>query len=101
MNRNDCLRWLERNGYREPPKSSCIGCPFQNDAQWRNLRDQSPDEWQDAVEIDRAIRHQPKFRGKQFMHRSMLPLDEVDLSTAEDRGQLNLFNNECEGMCGV
>jgi hypothetical protein len=20
---------------------------------------------------------------------------------AEDRGQLNLFNNECEGLCGV
>jgi hypothetical protein len=101
MNRNDCLRWLEHNGYGEPPKSSCIGCPFHNDTQWRALRDNSPDEWQDAIEIDRAIRDQPKFRGKQFMHRSMVPLDQVDLSTAEDRGQLNLFNNECEGMCGV
>jgi len=35
------------------------------------------------------------------MHRSLVPLDQVDLSTAEDRGQLNLFLNECEGMCGV
>ena len=101
MNRNDCLRWMERNGYPTPAKSSCIGCPYHSDAQWRDLRDQSPDEWQDAIEIDAAIRHQPGFRGQQFMHRSLKPLADVDLSTAEDHGQLNLFNNECEGVCGV
>jgi hypothetical protein len=100
LNRNDCLRWLERAGW-SAPKSSCIGCPFHSNHQWRELRDHSPDEWQDAIEVDRAIREQPGFRGKQFMHRSLKPLDEVDLSTAEDRGQLNMFINECEGMCGV
>jgi hypothetical protein len=35
------------------------------------------------------------------MHAQRVPLEQVDLSTAEDRGQLSLFNNECEGMCGV
>lgn len=33
--------------------------------------------------------------------RYCVPLDEVDLTTAEDRGQLTLWDNECEGMCGV
>jgi hypothetical protein len=99
MNRNDCLRWLERHGYPKPPKSACIGCPFHSNDQWRALRKMP--EWQDAVEVDRAIRKQPGFRGEQYMHRSLVPLDQVDLSTAEDHGQLNLFNNECEGMCGV
>jgi hypothetical protein len=28
------------------------------------------------------------------------PLSQVDLSTAEDHGQMN-FLSECEGMCGV
>ena len=28
MSRQDCLTWLRRYGYPEPPKSSCIGCPF-------------------------------------------------------------------------
>jgi hypothetical protein len=98
MKRSDCLRWLEAHGYPVPPKSSCIGCPFHSDAQWRSL---TPAEFADAVEVDRAIRHQPGFRGSQFMHRSLKPLDEVDFSTAEDRGQLDLFLNECEGMCGV
>lgn len=100
MSRNDCLRWLERNGYPPAPKSSCIGCPFHSNAQWRELRN-NPTEWQDAVEVDTAIRVQAGFRGQQFMHRSLVPLTEVDLSTAEDRGQLNLFVNECEGICGV
>jgi hypothetical protein len=100
MDRNDCLRWIERNGYPTPPKSACIGCPFHRDAQWRALRD-NPVEWQDAIEVDAAIRSQPKHRGKQYMHRSLVPLAEVDLRTLEDHGQLNLFNNECEGMCGV
>lgn len=101
MNRNDCLRWLERNGYPPAPKSSCIGCPFHSNHQWRELRDGPAEEWADAIEVDAAIREQPGFRGKQFMHRSLVPLPDVDLSTAEDRGQLNLFINECEGMCGV
>lgn len=101
LSRNDCLQWLKRHDYPIPPKSSCIGCPFHNNQQWRELRDHSPAEWQDAIEIDAAIRNQPKFRGQQFAHRSLKPLAEVDLSTAEDLGQLNLFNNECEGMCGV
>jgi hypothetical protein len=100
LNRNDCLRWIERHGYPQPPKSSCIGCPFHNDGQWRELR-KNPAEWQDAVAVDMAIRKQPGFRGEQYMHRSLVPLEQVDLSTAEDHGQLDLFNNECEGMCGV
>lgn len=101
MNRNDCIKWLERNGYQTPPKSACIGCPFHSDHYWRDMKLNRPDEWQNALEIDAAIRNQPKFHGQQFMHRSLKSLAEVDLSTAEDHGQLNLFNNECEGMCGV
>lgn len=96
--RQGCVRWLEAHGYPRPPKSACIACPFHNDAGWRGL---TPAEFADAVEVDVAIRHQPGFRGEQFVHRSMKPLSEVDLSTAEERGQGNLFINECEGMCGV
>jgi hypothetical protein len=98
MSRNDCLRWLERHDYPKPPKSSCIGCPFHSDTEWRSL---TTTEFADAVEVDTAIRRQPGFRGEQYMHRSLKPLSEVDLSTAEERGQGNLFNNDCEGMCGV
>ena len=101
MHRSDCLQWLARHDYPTPPKSSCIGCPFHSDAHWREMRDNTPAEWADAIAVDAAIRDAFKMKGKQFMHAKRIPLAEVDLSTAEDRGQLNLFNNECEGLCGV
>jgi len=99
-----CLRWLADNGYPAPAKSACIFCPYQNDEQLRARRDSAPDEWAAMVALDQNLRTPEmvgRFLGSQFIHRSCVPLDEVDLSTAEDRGQLNMFNNECEGMCGV
>lgn len=107
MHRRDCIAWLARRGYPTPPKSSCIGCPFHDDRYWRTMRDERPDEWQDAVELDRLIRTPvdtlgvPRLRQQQFMHRSLKPLDQVDLSTQADHGQLDLFGHECEGLCGV
>lgn len=101
ISRQECLRWFERKGYPLPPKSSCIGCPFHSDHEWRAVR-ADPQSWADALEIDAAIRNPGRgMRPEQFMHRSCVPLAEVDLSTAEDHGQADMFNNECEGMCGV
>ena len=100
MSRSDCLAWMERKGYPLPPKSSCIGCPFHSDHEWRLIK-ADPVSWADALEVDAAIRQQPGIKGQQFMHRSCVPLDQVDLSTAADHGQIDMFNNECEGMCGV
>ena len=100
ISRNDCLQWMVRHDYPAPPRSSCLGCPFHNAAEWRAIK-ADPELWKDVVEVDAAIRNQPGFKGEQYAHRSMVPLSEVDLSTDEDRGQLNMFNNECEGMCGV
>lgn len=101
MSRWDCLRWMEKNGYPTPPKSSCIGCPFHSDHEWRAIKS-DPEAWADAVEIDRIIREPARgMKGTQYAHRSRVPLEEVDLSTAEDHGQIDLFGNECEGMCGL
>jgi hypothetical protein len=54
MSRWDCIQWMAKHGYPEPPKSSCIGCPFHSDNEWRALRD-DPESWADAVEIDKII----------------------------------------------
>ncbi len=102
MSRRDCLRWLERHGYPLPPKSACIGCPFHSDAAWRHIRDTDPEAWADVVNLDRTIRTGFRgIRGEVYLHRSAVPLDQVDLTTEADRGQLDLWPNECEGMCGV
>jgi hypothetical protein len=66
------------------------------------MRDHDPDAWADAVSVDRTIRIGFRgIRGEVYLHRSAMPLDQADLSTAADRGQLDLWLNECEGMCGV
>ena len=104
MTRWDCELWLTRHGYPIPPKSSCVFCPYKSDSQWRALKDNDPVGWAHAVAVDAALRTDDqvaRFRGELYAHRSCKPLPEADLSTAEDRGQINMFNEECEGMCGV
>lgn len=100
MTRTDCLKWMSDHGYEKPPKSSCIGCPYKGNAQWRELRER-PDEWADAVAFDASMRYD-RIEGEAYLHRSLVPLPMVDLRTEQDRGQLDLFSDaECEGMCGV
>ena len=100
MSRQDCLQWMARNGYSQPPRSACIGCPFHSNHEWRRMRKDEPLEWQDAVQFDAAIRHAGGMERATYLHRSCVPLAEVDLDTPEDRGQRDWIN-ECEGMCGV
>lgn len=101
MRRYDCLLWLERHGYPTPPKSACIGCPYTSDARWRERKEREPEEWLQAVEMDRQLRlgDARGMNGTEYMHRSCKPLDEVDFSV-DDR-QMDLFINECEGVCGL
>jgi hypothetical protein len=102
MSRCDCFAWLRRHDYPIPPKSACIGCPFHDNGRWRDMREHDPKAWADAIEVDRALRTGLHgIRGEIFLHRSCVPLELADLSTAADRGQLDLWPNECEGMCGV
>lgn len=90
MSRKDCVRYLTERGWGSTPKSACIGCPFHGNAAWRRLRDNSPDEWADAVAFDEAIRNAPKgsrsgIRPEQFLHRSLLPLAEAPIDRVSRR----------------
>ena len=100
MSRNDCMDWLGKKGYKVPPKSSCLGCPYHNDELWRWIKYNYPDEFEETCKVDDAIRTIERTNQTQFMHRSLKPLRDVDFRTMEEMGQLN-FLDECEGMCGV
>jgi hypothetical protein len=99
MRRYDCLLWLEKNGYPRPPKSACTFCPFHNRQQWLSL---TKEEMADAIKVDESIRTlwTQDNKAEFFLHSSLRPLAEVDLSDP-NADQFDLFNNECEGMCGV
>ncbi|MFF8958607.1 hypothetical protein [Streptomyces sp. NPDC014894] len=92
--RADCVRYLTSIGLAGTPKSSCLGCPFHGNAQWRAIRDHSPEEWADVVAFDAAIREGNaranatgnRLLGQAFLHRSRVPLDEAPIdhvTTAE------------------
>jgi hypothetical protein len=102
MSRWDCIRWLEARGL-DAPKSACIGCPFHDNDRWRAMKRDAPEEFADAVAVDAAIRHLPKIKAESaYLHRDLVPLDMVDLSTPEDHGQQVFgWDNECDGICAV
>jgi hypothetical protein len=104
ITRHDCLTWNDQHGYERPPRSSCIGCPFHSNAEWRAIRD-DPEAWADAVDFDHKLRTGRLAHllapSKAYLHPERRPLDEVDIRSEEERGQLNMFDMECEGMCGI
>ncbi|MFF0485174.1 hypothetical protein [Streptomyces sp. NPDC004435] len=97
--RSDCIRYLTSLGLADTPKSSCLGCPFHGNAQWRQIRDTSPDEWADVVEFDAAIRKGNAranatgnaLLGQAFLHRSRVPLGQapIDHVTRAERAALD------------
>jgi hypothetical protein len=103
IRRHDCENWMKANGYPKPPRSACRYCPYHSDAEWRRLKREEPDEFRKAVEFEQEAQENitELWKEKPFLHRSLVPLDQVDFSTDEDHGQQVMFGNECEGMCGV
>jgi hypothetical protein len=104
MSRADCLQWMADHGFPTPPKSACTFCPYRDNAAWRDMRDNAPDDWADAVAVDAMIRTRGTMKGfnkRQFVHRSLVPLGEANIDEPEMGPNLFDFTNECEGMCGV
>lgn len=102
--RSRCIDWFAREyPGRTLAKSACIACPYHTNETWRGMRDGDPVSWQQAVEFDAAIRGNgtsSKFNVEQYVHRQGVPLDQADIRTPTERGQMSLLD-ECEGMCGT
>jgi len=109
MRRGDCLQWMEERGYPEPGRSACTFCPYHSMPEWRAMREQDPDSFEDACQVDEVIRVNgplrsggARMRNLQYVHRSLRPLREViDDPDWDETRQVNMFEEECEGVCGV
>lgn len=93
MTRSACARVLVEAGLPVPLKSACGYCPYHSDRAWREVRDHDVDAWERALVFDDQLRAD---RGAS-LHRSLIPLREVDLGHDEP----DLFDEECGGHCGV
>jgi 3'-phosphoadenosine 5'-phosphosulfate sulfotransferase (PAPS reductase)/FAD synthetase len=99
MTRADCLTYLAEQGFGDTVKSACVGCPYSGDARLRWIRDTEPEAWADLIDFDRKIRNgSPRaiaegkpLRGQFFVHRSLQPLDQVDLDDRQRSRHLTLI----------
>ena len=98
MRRSDCLKIFEDLHFDIPVKSSCVFCPYHSDQFWKKIKQENGSAWKTAIKVDKTIRDASK-RGltdKLFLHRTLLPLEDVQFAD-----QIDLFEEECEGFCGL
>lgn len=113
LTRSDCITWMSEKGYPRPPRSACTFCPYHSNEEWLRIKNGDQEEWKAVIELDRAIRSQERFKEKNkgsntlkdeiFLHRSCLPIDQVNFEEKKEKNQGDLFEGfelECEGMCG-
>lgn len=100
MTRGDCVRWLTKHGYPVPPKSACVYCPYKDRARWAADKARGGQEWETVRRVDAVLAG----RGE-YLTADLKRIDDIDftkpLPKHDDPRQVLLFNNECEGMCGV
>lgn len=110
--RADCGRWLTKHyPDRTFPRSACIGCPFRSNEEWKDMKKNRPEEWEDACEFDDAQRQAdivgPGRRGLlvglSYVHRQLVPLRDADLRGIGEKqggGCGTLFDGQ-DGLCDV
>lgn len=102
--RQRCIRWLEERGFTGIGRSACTFCPFRSNKEWKYLKANDPVGFAKACDVDDLLRSGPDgvihgMRKPLYVHRSMKPLRDEPF---EDRsGQLDLWDDECAGVCGV
>jgi len=97
LTRADCEHVILAAGLPLPAKSRCWMCPHQHNAEWRQVRDQYPEQWRQAIELDNEIRENDD-RGGVYLHPQRVPLEQADID-ADDRREPN---RQCAfGLCFV
>jgi hypothetical protein len=74
MTKRELILLVESMGWPAPSGSYCWMCPQMSDKEWKNQRDNEPDEFQQAIELERELRIKDPFV---YLHKSAMPLDEV------------------------
>ena len=105
LSRAQLHKWFqEKYPDRILPKSACIGCPYHSDAIWKDMKENDPDAFIEAVDVDIDLRSNSKItalipNAQGYLHSSRKPLALLDFS--ETKGYQNQMNEECEGLCGI
>ena len=101
MNRQHCINYVEKEIGQTPPRSACWFCPFHDDHEWKQIKENDPKGWQASLDVEKALNLNPRFKSQAFLHASRVPLDQVIFKETPEDTQGEMFDNECEGMCGI
>lgn len=87
-----CLVAVARQNWPLPPRSRCVHCPNQSDAEWAEL---DRDEFEEACKTDEMVRATDPHA---FLHKSLTPLRMATLNPKDNNG--GLFGGGCSsGTC--
>ena len=112
ITRDDCKHYFKHKNIGTPPRSACYMCPYHDNKEWKHLKNNYPDEFKKAIEFDEWVRngktdslYKEKFyklgkKSEMFVYKGRVPLKEADFLDESDF-QGSLFDDECDGICGV
>lgn len=96
LNRQDCRNIIERAGLPVPPKSSCYFCPFHRLTEWRRLKEEEPELFAKAAELERRVNEKRTGFGKDplWLTNKLIPLEQAVAGT-----QHTLFDDDVDDIC--
>ena len=104
ISRKDCIKWFEKNNLDLPPKSACFFCPYHSISFWKKFKKNSPEDFAKAVEYEKKIKNaynQTDEYKDPCYDVSIHQNNQLENFANEKEDQLDMFDAECEGMCGV
>lgn len=90
-----CVAVVEEEGLPTPPKSACWCCPHWSEQEWLEMKNNYPDDFKKACELDEQIREQDQFNDV-FLFKKRIPLKLAELESGD---QETLFNACDSGYC--
>lgn len=92
LRRDDSINVVMEMGWPKPPRSRCWMCPNQSDYEWNEVKEEYPEYWNQAVDLDESLRRRDP---NAFLHSSAAPLKDADLSEEDDLFSASCPSGEC------
>lgn len=100
LTRQDCINVIVQAGLPLPSKSACIFCPFHTLRRWQHMRQNEPEHFWYAADLETFINQRRQMLGLDpvWFSSKLRPLAEV--TTELVQGSLfEVQDEECEGYC--
>lgn len=75
LKRPDCVSLVKDHGWPAPPRSSCWMCPNKSNSEWRDMRDNRPDDFARAIAFEKELRLRDPHL---WLHEDCVPLEQAD-----------------------